>query len=231
MLHEAQPAVDRADTVTHTASTGSIMVGTYLAWVRPRDLQLPPRHLTCQLLSHKQSQCIMRMRLGWHNLAVQQGRFGRVPRCRRRCELCYVHGFVDCRQASWSYAAAEVDREQGSGQLVDPPEDLLHFLVECPVLEPVRGQERFRQLFQPDMICRSDASTLARYIMTYRDQVLLAEALHALHERRALCLEQLRQGQLQEDLGLPVDPCTRREQAVARYLAAPVHIQQSHDWY
>lgn len=238
VLLDAQPDVDDADAVTHTVPTQSIMLASYLAWVRPWDLQHKLPHLKCQWLTHKQLQCIARMRLGWHSLAVQQGRFRRAPRCKRSCELCCVHGFVDTRLASWSIAAQEGGEGQPAGddgqaamQSIDPPEDLLHFLVECRVLEPVRNQERFRPLFQPDVICRPDASTLARYIMNFHNQALLADALQALHDRRALCLERLGQGEVMTDLGLPVCPSLRRLVAWENFEEAPIQLQLAHQWY
>jgi hypothetical protein len=238
ILLDVKPDVDAADAVTHRAPSDSIMLASYVAWVRPWDLQQKLPHLKCQWLTHKQFQCIARMRLGWHRLGIQQGRFDHVPRCRRSCELCCVHGFMDTRVASWGHAAqdgghgdADGEDDQAAAQLIDPPEDVLHFLVECRVLEPVRNQERFKPLFQPDVICRSDASTLARFIMNYPNQVLLADALQALHDRRASCLEQLRQGVVMADLGLPVCPSLRRVVAFENYDDAPLQVQLAHHWY
>jgi Reverse transcriptase (RNA-dependent DNA polymerase) len=237
ILLDAQPDEDAADAVTHSASADTIMLASYLAWVRPWDLSHKLPHLKCQWVTHKQFQCIARMRLGWHSLAIQQGRFRQVPRCRRSCELCKVHGFVDMRVASWGPAAQGGDggHAEGDGQAlappIDPPEDLLHFLVECRILEPVRNQERFRPLFQPDMLSCSHASTLARYIMNYPNQALLADGLLALHERRALCMEQLRQGQFMTDLDEPVCPVLRRQVAFESWYEAPIEVKLAHQWY
>jgi hypothetical protein len=67
--------------------------------------------------------------------------------------------------------------------------------------------------------------------MNYPNQVLLADGLLALHERRALCLEQLRQGHTMTDLGVPVCPVLRRDVAFERWDEAPIQVQLAHQWY
>jgi Reverse transcriptase (RNA-dependent DNA polymerase) len=63
-----------------------IMAATYVAWVRAASV--PPPHLKCKKLSFRQGQCLVRFRLGWHDLAIQTGRFSGVPRQQRKCVLC-----------------------------------------------------------------------------------------------------------------------------------------------
>jgi hypothetical protein len=85
-------------------------------------------------------------------------------------------------------------------------------------------------LFQPAMLSRSDASTLARFIMNYLDQVLLADALFALHQRRTLCLEQLQQENLAH-LPVTVCPSSRRHVSWEKFYEAPPHVKLAHNWY
>jgi hypothetical protein len=99
-----------------------------------------------------------------------------------------------------------------------PVEDALHFLVECRVLEQVRGDAQYASLFMPSSIRDSSASTLARYILNGRDQVLVARALQALWVRREQCHQSLLAGNLNMHGYLPVDPVLRRVQAAETYL-------------
>jgi hypothetical protein len=170
---------------------------------------------------------------------VQHGRQQREPRRLRVCRLCLEHGFEDPRFELWQEGIgsegeadpADSADEEGQGPTA-PVDDFLHFLVECRIPEPVRCEERFRPLFQPSRLYRSDASTLARYIMNYHDQVLLADALLALQQRRAGCLELARNGRLDtRDLDLPDDWHMRREVAWEAYDDAPHAEQLQHVWY
>jgi hypothetical protein len=189
-----------ADTAPRLAASEQVQLQTYVSWVRARNLELAPPHLKCKQLSFEQVQMICRIRLGWYRLEIQRGRFHTpsVPRQQRVCRLCAALGFVD------SHGHA-------------PMEDLLHFLVECRAMEPVRGDARFAALFMPISITDSSAATQARYILNHKDQVLLARALQALWSRRDECHEQLQAGGLDMHGYIPVDPVLRRMQAADAY--------------
>lgn len=180
------PELFWGDAVSHYASSDTIMFNTYLAWVRARDLQRTPPHLKCTRLSFNQLQCICRMRLGWHNLEIQAGRHRNVPRRSRVCRLCMVYGIMDDRVDLWHDSAELTQAGPGEAQqAMEPLEDLLHYLVECRLLEPVRRQGRFAQLFKPELVRALDASTMARYIMNYIGYILIkcCWQRHCLHFR------------------------------------------------
>lgn len=121
-----------------------------------------------------------------------------IPRQQRVCKLCAALGFAD------SHGAV-------------PVEDVLHFLVECRALEPVRGEAQFAAVFMPISITDSSAATLARYILNHRDQVLVARALQALWARREQCHQQLQAGEFSMNGYVPLDPTLRRVQAADAY--------------
>jgi hypothetical protein len=234
-LTSHRPTQQGADAVSHQAPADAVMMQTYMAWVRAWDAQRAPRHLTCTKLTFKQLQCISRMRLGWHNLEIQQGRHRGLLRRSRVCVLCMLHGYMDPRYECWpdddhtTQVGAEV---QVPGPAVEPLDDLLHHLVECRILEPVRCMEQFKPLFYPEVLRRPDTSTAARHIMNYPDQVLLADALYALQRRRLQCLDQARRGILDtRDMEMPVDPVLRRQVAFEAYDEAPAAVKLQHQWY
>jgi hypothetical protein len=234
LLRQHQPPeLFWGDAVTHHASSDTIMLKTYLAWVRARDLRRTPPHLKCTRLSFNQLQCICRMRLGWHNLEIQAGRHRKVTRRDRVCRLCRAYGYTDDRVDFWLDNVGDARAGQlGDGQAMEPPEDMLHFLVECRLLEPVRVQARFAPMFKPELIRSPDASTLARYVMNYPDQVLLADALFALQEHRTYCLQALQRGQLDDiELVIPVDAALSRMMAVDNWDDASEEERRRHVWY
>ena len=141
-----------------------------------------------------------------------------------------VYGFMDDRADLWHDSAEFTQAGPGEAQqAMEPLEDLLHYLVECRLLEPVRRQGRFAQLFKPELVRAPDASTMARYIMNYPDQVLLAEALFALQEHRAHCLQLLQQGQFDDiELVIPVDASLSRMLAVENWDEAPEAVRRQH---
>jgi hypothetical protein len=143
-----------------------------------------------------------------------------------------VYGFMDERADFWPDADDAHAGHSGDYQAMGPPEDMLHFLVECRLLEPVRMQARFAPMFKPELIRSPDASTLARYIMNYPDQVLLADALFALQEHRANCVQAIQRGQLDDiELVIPVDAALSRMMAVDNWDDAPEAERRRHVWY
>jgi hypothetical protein len=140
-----------------------VMLDTYLSYVRARDLHKLPLHLRCRRLSFAEVQTICRIRLGWHDLQVQKGRYSGQARDQRQCSVCRKRGHTN--------AAGRA-----------PVEDLLHFLFDCPALQHVR--DGFPQFFQPEYISRPEADVHARYVMNHKDQWQVAQALRALHAAR-----------------------------------------------
>jgi hypothetical protein len=174
-----------------------IMAATYVAWVRATSVS--PPHLKCKLLSFRQVQYIVRFRLGWHGLAIQTGRFSRVPRNQRKCVLCEaMHHMEDDGQC--------------------PVEDMLHFLIECRVMQPIR--EKFPKLFTPSWLPDNKASTHAKYVLNHPDQYQVAYALHCMQEHRRSCLEYVRLGEIDRllpDGYIPEDVALRRLLAAQNY--------------
>jgi hypothetical protein len=74
-------------------SQDDILASTYVNWVRHPQRPVPS-YLASTQLSFGQLQSICRLRLGWHRLEVQQGRFAKpkVPRQERHCKLCKALG-------------------------------------------------------------------------------------------------------------------------------------------
>jgi hypothetical protein len=174
--------------------SGHVMLATYVAWVRSRSV--PPPHLKCKRISFRQAQCIARFRLGWHGLAIQTGRFTGVPRHQRSCPLCEAMQYVG-----------------DDGQC--PVEDMLHFLIECKVMQPVR--EKFPTLFAPSWLPDNRAGTHAKFVLNHPDQVQVAYALHCMQEHRRCCIGFIQAGE--EDNLLP-DDYIPEDAALRRVLAS-----------
>ena len=191
-----QCLIEDLDPRAPACASDRIMVATYVAWVRSRSV-LPP-HLKCSRLSFRQMQCIIRFRLGWHSLAIQTGRFTGVPRDRRICVMC---------QAEHCVAEEEC-----------PVEDMLHFLLECEVLQPVR--DKFPALFCPTWLPDSKAATHARYVLNHIDQYQVVFALHCMQEHRKACIESIQSGGgvgLLPERFVPEDIVLRRVLATYNY--------------
>jgi hypothetical protein len=159
-------------------ASNQVMLVTYMSYVRARNLDRKPPHLSCRRLSFAEVQTLCRYRLGWHDLHVQSGRYTRVGRQQRVCTLC---------------------ASQASGHPVNaaPMEDLLHFLLECPALQHVR--DKYPKLFLPQYINQPEADVHARYIMNYPDQRLVAQVLQGLRSAR----EEVKAGQQQRAASSP----------------------------
>ena len=190
-----------------------IMLSTYVTGVRARDLSRRPLHLTSTDLTHAQLQRVCRMRLGWHALAINEGRFRRQPRGERVCKLCAAAGHANV-----------------FGRF--PLEDVAHHLVECKCLEHVRV--RYPQLFMPDMLSAPDAFTLCRFVFNYRDQRVLAQALQDLHRERGVLLAGQPQQQPQPEQ--PQQMQCPRMTAFVRYIQEQQRrrvsgVREMVDWY
>ena len=90
---------------------------------------ITPTYLKAKALSFRMVQCIAKMRLGWHCLAIHTGRYNGIVRDDRVCRLCQKLGY----------------RDDTTGSV--PVEDLVHFMLDCRVLHPVRDD--FPLFFKP----------------------------------------------------------------------------------
>jgi hypothetical protein len=144
-------------------TSNQVMLLTYVSYVRARDLDRKPPHLSCRRLSFAEVQTLCRYRLGWHDLRVQSGRYSRVNRQQRVCTLC-------------------TNQVHGHPVNAAPMEDLLHFLLECPALQHVR--DKYPQLFLPQYIDQPEADVHARYILNHSDQRVVAHVLQELQSAR-----------------------------------------------
>jgi hypothetical protein len=169
----AEYVASNVDPRDPACASDRIMGATYVAWVRSRSV--PPPHLKCKRLSFRQSQCLARFRLGWHGLAIQTGRFTRVPRHQRKCVLCEAMQYMGADEQC-------------------PVEDMLHFLIECKVMQPVR--EKFPKLFMPGWLPDGQAGTHARFVLNHPDQYQVAYALHCMQEHRRCCVEFVETGEV-----------------------------------
>ena len=75
-----------------------------------------PTYLKAKTLSFRMVQCIAKMRLGWHCLAIHTGRYNGIVRDDRVCRLCQKLGYRDDTKGSV------------------PVEDLVHFMLDCRAL-------------------------------------------------------------------------------------------------
>jgi hypothetical protein len=175
----AQAKVDALDPRSAACTSAQVAYATYARYVRADNLALRPAYHLATNLSFGQVQCISRFRLGWHDLAVQQGRYTRVPRQQRVCLVCEAVG---------------THGTDGPA----PIEDLLHFVVECPSLQVVR--DRFPALFTPAALSWADAHVHCRYIMNHKDQAQVAAALVALSKYRTRCQQLCSEGRAHEVL-------------------------------
>lgn len=142
-----------------------IMHATYNSWIR--DGANIPTYMKSHGLSFCMVQCISRYRLGWHKLAIQTGRHNGTPRMDRVCQMCKVLGHKD---------------DDGN----EPVEDAMHFLLECRALDLVR--DKYPALHHPAVLPGSSKEVHMKFIMNYRDPVMLAQCLLDMQERREQCL-------------------------------------------
>jgi hypothetical protein len=99
-----------------------------------------------------------------------------------------------------------------------PVEDMLHFLIECKVMQPVR--EKFPVLFMPNSLPDDKASTHARFVLNHPDQYQVAYALYCMQEHRRSCVGYVQEGdvdRLLPDGYVPEDVVLRRILAAENY--------------
>jgi hypothetical protein len=206
--------------------SSSIMVSTYLAWVRAADLSRKPLHLKHTRMTFQQVQCVSRLRLGWHKLAIQEGRFRKVDRGQRGCPLC-----------------ARLPRRLRSAVAANGTvEDILHFVVECPALDGMRA--KFPVLFHPAYISSEDAGTHARYVFNHKHQGMVATALQSLLSKREELLDLIKQRVTDSELldhmlpdGPPVCVESQRVLAAENYSMVMCDgtsdggVRMAPDWY
>jgi hypothetical protein len=102
------------------------------------------------------------------------------------------------------------------GQL--PVEDMLHFLIECKVMQPVR--EKFPTLFIPTWLPDDKASTHAKFVLNHPDQHQVAYALHCMLAHRRTCIGFVQEGDVDKllpDGYIPDDVSLRRILAADNY--------------
>jgi hypothetical protein len=171
-----------------TCPKDRIMRNSYAAWARgPHDDT--PTYLKSTALSFRMIQCVAKMRLGWHSLAIQTGRYNKTPRAERVCQLCQALGYKD----------------DVTGSI--PIEDVVHFMLDCRVLNPVR--DKFPLLYQPgtSLSGRSRDSHL-KFIFNHSDHVQVVRCISALKNRRESCLQLLDDGRISEIMPegyIPID--------------------------
>lgn len=157
----------------------AIMHNTYAAWVRGSEDPIPT-YLKSRELSFRMVQCIAKLRLGWHGLAVQTGRFSQIPRAQRGCKMCVALKY----------------KNDETGET--PVEDVLHFLLECRALDPIR--DTFPVFFKPQSLPDSSKDTHMKFILNHSDHVLLVRCISVMKRHRETCLELISEGRIREIL-------------------------------
>jgi hypothetical protein len=143
-----------------TATSQHVFACTYHAWVATPQGGAP--HLT-QRIPFPLKQTLMRLRLGWHNLAVQSGRMYGQTRSHRHCPLC---------------------RRSGLHRV----EDIMHFLAECPAYAAIRC--RYPNIFGGPSgvpvvdLSHLSAADICAHLFNRPDQLALARALSEMYDHR-----------------------------------------------
>ena len=101
-----------------------IIHNSYAAWARGLHDDAPT-YLKAKTLSFRMVQCIAKMRLGWHCLAIHTGRYNGIVRDDRVCRLCHDRVCRLCQKLGY--------RDDTTGSV--PVEDLVVstscWIVEC----------------------------------------------------------------------------------------------------
>jgi hypothetical protein len=149
---------------------------THASWVYPLNPQAgaldrsnaPPHMHLC--LPFVVLRSLARLRLGWHHLAVHEGRMRRppLPRAQRLCPLC---SRGEARPGWGGLARARA----GAAACV---EDLRHFVLECPAYDHLRA--RWAGVFGP-----APWRLAVHSVFCADAQSAVAAALHAMLECRA----------------------------------------------
>ena len=125
-------------------------------------------------LSFRMVQCIAKMRLGWHCLAIHTGRYNGIVREDRVCRLCQTLGY----------------RDDTTGSIL--VEDLVHFMLDCRVLHPVR--DHFPLFFKPTSLPGQSKDSHVKFILNHSDHVQVVRCISDLKGRRENCLQLLDDG-------------------------------------
>lgn len=160
-----------------TCPKDRIIHNSYAAWARGPH-EDAPTYLKSTALSFRMVQCIAKMRLGWHSLAIQTGRYNKTPRAERVCQLCQSLGYKD----------------DVTGSV--PVEDAVHFMMDCRVLNPVR--DKFPLLFKPSALPGRSRDSHLKFILNHHDHVHVVSCISALKKRRESCLQLLDEGRTDE---------------------------------
>ena len=164
-----------------------IIHNSYAAWARGLHDDAPT-YLKSKTLSFRMVQCIAKMRLGWHCLAIHTRRYNGIVRDDRVCRLCQKLGY----------------RDDTTGSI--PVEDLVHFMLDCRVLHPVRDD--FPLFFKPASLPGQSKDSHVKFILNHSDHVQVVRCISALKKRRESCLQLLddgREGEIMPEGYLPFD--------------------------
>ena len=142
-----------------SASSNDVHISTHVKWVGMAPDMKPPHLHTC--LPFPLRQALMGIRTGAHHLQIQCGRFSRVARTSRVCNV--AHHDVAC------------------------VEDVMHFLLECSMYQPVR--DRYPLLFAATSSIECPAARL-RTIFASKYQFELAQGIFDMLRLREQQLQQ-----------------------------------------
>jgi hypothetical protein len=158
-------------------SSSEVYLMTYRFWIGMLPDKLAP-YLDLPLPSEERWSLI-RLRLSCSPLAVNTGRFRGVSRLDRVCPVCAT---------SPPFAVAHPFYPVGASP---PCEDILHFLLECPLYDRLRSDPMFRSLFSslpsPPAILPSPSFSLSSLFAT-PSQGLFARCVHRMFALRELLL-------------------------------------------
>jgi hypothetical protein len=77
-----------------------------------------------------------------------------------------------------------------------PVEDILHFLLECRVLDPVR--DSFPVFFKPRVLPEPSKDAHMKYILNHGNHVMLVRCISRMNKHREACLELVKEGKIGE---------------------------------
>jgi hypothetical protein len=77
-----------------------------------------------------------------------------------------------------------------------PIEDVVHFMLDCRVLDPVR--ERFPLFYQPTSLSGRCRDSHLNFVFNHSDHVQVVRCISALKNRRESCLHLLDDGRISE---------------------------------
>ena len=121
-------------------------------------------------------------------MAIHTGKYNGIARDDRVCRLCQTLGY----------------RDDTTGLV--PVEDLVHFMLDCRVLHPVR--DNFPLFFKPTSLPGQSKDSHAKFILNHSDHVQVVRCISALKKRRESCLQLLddgREGEIMPEGYLPFD--------------------------